>query len=246
MTAQPIEILRPGGDGTLTVHGMDDETKAMLGFLARYHGSTLVNYEHDLKVFATWARNHGLLNVLDAERWQLELYVRSLIEQGLKPSTIGRRFGTVRSFYRMAHADGLLSTGKDPAFYVRTPRIDTDQQYRTWFESVDMAIMLRTAGETGNTLDKAVLQLTFDLALRVGELCSLNVESIQHTRNGPQLSFIGKGSRLAEMMIPPASMVAIDPVHRRGPASDRAAVPQTGTATGSAGATCRPSCGEAW
>lgn len=205
MAAQTIEILPPRTPRDLTAHGMDDETKAMLGFLARYHGRTLENYELDLKQFKEWTLSNGIGNMLRAERWQLELYVRHMVERGLAASTISRRYGTVRSFYRMAHADGLIT--KDPAYYVRTPKVEVDQQYRTWFESVDMAIMLRMATAP---VDRAVLQIMFDLALRVGELCGLDVTSLARTPAGPVLRFIGKGNKLAVMMVPPASMSALD------------------------------------
>lgn len=205
MAAQTIEILPAQPSGSLTMHGMDDETKAMLGFLARYHGRTLENYELDLKQFKEWTLERGIPNMLRAERWQLELYVRHMVDRGLAASTISRRYGTVRSFYRMAHADGLMA--KDPAYYVRTPKVEVDQQYRTWFESVDMAIMLRTAK---NPLDRAVLQIMFDLALRVGELCGLDVSSLERTSAGPLIRFVGKGNKLAVMAVPPASLVPLD------------------------------------
>ena len=206
MTTHAIEILPAGtSSNAIGVHGIDDENKALLGYLARYKGQTLRNYEFDLRTFQEWTRKIGLLRMLDAERYQLELYVRYLTERGLAPATIGRRFGTVRGFYHFAHVDGLIL--KDPAAYVKTPKIEHDQQYRTWFETVDMALVLRTATDP---LDRAVLHLMFDLALRVGELCSLNVESIDRTSNGVFLRFIGKGGKLAVMQIPFVSLTALD------------------------------------
>ncbi|MBV9292646.1 MAG: tyrosine-type recombinase/integrase [Frankiales bacterium] len=202
------ELIAPDAiiSGDLTVHGMDDETKVMLGFLARHYGRTLENYELDLRLFKQWATSNGLLNILTAERWQLELYVRHMVtERHLAPATVSRRFGTIRQLYRFAHDDGVIA--RNPAAGVRMPKVDHEQQYRTWFTSVDMAIVLRFADRP---LDRAVLQIMFDLALRVGELCSLDVESIRQTNAGPRVSFIGKGGRLASMLVPPSSVVAID------------------------------------
>lgn len=205
-TQQIVDIIpAQHSGGTLGHHPLDDETKALLGYLARYHGKTLTNYEIDLRQFKTWTLDFGLKSMLQAERYQLELYVRYMQDRGLATSTINRRFGTVRGFYHFAHVDGLIL--KDPAAYVATPRVRHDQQYRTWFESVDMAIVLRRATDP---LDRAVLQLMFDLALRVGELCALNVDSMTPTNAGTLLRFIGKGNKLAEMVIPAASMAALD------------------------------------
>lgn len=190
---------------TLNIHGMDDETKAVLGYLARYTGRTLGNYELDLKMFRRWMPTVGLTRILDAERWQLELWVRSMTEAGYAPSTVSRRFGAVRGFFHFAHVDGLIA--KDPSAYVRTPKVETELQYRTYFESVDMALVLRHATAP---LDRAVLTLMFDLALRVGELCGLDVSSIVRAGNGTFLRFIGKGGKPAELLIPPASLRAIE------------------------------------
>lgn len=206
MTAHAIEVTTLGTSGTLDIHGLDDERKAYVGFLARYDGQTLRNYEWDLKNFKAWTVSElGLLTMLQAERHHLELFVRGLRAWGLAASTIGRRFGTVRGYYTYAHVEGLIQ--KNPAAYVKTPKIKADQQYRTWYESVDMAIVMRVATDPRQ---RAIIQLMFDLALRVGELCALNVGSLSYTKAGPMLRFLGKGDKLAEMVVHPPTMAALE------------------------------------
>lgn len=201
----PSEIIPAQPAGALNVHGMDDETKARVAFLARYHGRTLENCEMDLDQYRDWLRDDVRIhNMLAAEPFILELYLRHLIDRGLATATVCRRFGTVRGFYKRAHQHGLIN--RDPTADVELPKIKHDQQYRTWFESVDMAIILR---KVVDPLDRVVLQMMFDLSLRVGELCALDVESIAATPTGPRLRFIGKGNEAADMAIPPTSMAAI-------------------------------------
>jgi hypothetical protein len=129
VTAHTIEILPAERSGTLSIHGMDDETKTLLGFLARYTGRTLENYEMDLRQFQAWAHGMGLLRLLDAERFHLELYVRHLVERGLAASTVSRMFGTVRGLFHYAHVDGVIA--KDPAAYVKSSPAATSRRSST-------------------------------------------------------------------------------------------------------------------
>lgn len=207
MTTHAIEILpaQPNGHA-IGVHGLDDETKALLGYLARYTGATLKQYENDMRLFREWAARMGCLRLLTAERYLLELYVRHMSEDcGQAPSTVRRKFGTVRGFYTMAHNDGIIA--RNPAAGVRLPKIEHTQQYRTWFETIDIAQILR---DTTDPRDGAVLQMMFDLALRVGELCALDVDSIRYESDGTFVRFIGKGGKPANMAIPPACLRRVE------------------------------------
>src|SRR4051794_31106411 len=114
---------------------MDDEMKAYFGFLARFrHPTTLADYEMDLKQFQAWTRQMNILSMLAVERVHLDPYVAHMVTRGLAPATINRRFGTVRGFFRYAHVEGMIL--KDPAAYIATPKIQHDQQRRTYYESV--------------------------------------------------------------------------------------------------------------
>ena len=81
--------------------------------LPRAGARTLEASRSGLRGFFQWAADHGL-DVLAATRPEIQLYVRTMEEQGLAPSTIDRRLSTVCGLYRFAHIDGRIAS--NPAF----------------------------------------------------------------------------------------------------------------------------------
>ena len=73
-----------------------------------------------MRAFFEWAAETGL-EVLKATRPQIELYVGTMEERGLAPTTIDRRLSTVCGYYRFAHIDGRIAV--NPAQYVRRPKV---------------------------------------------------------------------------------------------------------------------------
>lgn len=92
---------------------------AAAAFLARYSGRTVDAYRHDLRGYFNWGGSVGLV-VLEATRPHIELYRRSLEEQGLAASTIDLRLSTVCGFYRSPHIDGRVAS--NPAHYAYRAR----------------------------------------------------------------------------------------------------------------------------
>jgi hypothetical protein len=68
----------------------DPALMAAAGFLAGYSGTTRVGYTIDLRSWWRWCELAGL-DVFDAKRAHIELYVRSLEDHPYARSTIGRR-----------------------------------------------------------------------------------------------------------------------------------------------------------
>ena len=67
---------------------------ALAGFLTGYSGNTRLAYQQDLRQFASWCHDQGL--VLEAvRRIDVELFARWLEHRGAARATIGRRLSTV-------------------------------------------------------------------------------------------------------------------------------------------------------
>lgn len=98
---------------------IDEAHLAAAAFLSRYRARTLEAYRYDLRIFFQWAADHGL-DVLAATRPEIELYVRTMEEQGLAATTIDRRLSTVCGMYRFAHMDSRITS--NPAQSCTAPR----------------------------------------------------------------------------------------------------------------------------
>jgi site-specific recombinase XerD len=74
------------------------EVLAVAGFLAGYCGVTWIGYATDLRLFAHWC-HQGHLTLFSVRRAHLELFGRSMEQNGRMRSTVARRLSTLASFY---------------------------------------------------------------------------------------------------------------------------------------------------
>lgn len=136
-------------------------------------------------------------------------------ERGLARSTIARRGAAARTFTSWAHEAGHLDT--DPALLLRSPRADRTLPVVL---TQEQSIALVTARETASTegedqaspaatpegpvevaveaRDRAMLEVLYSSALRVSELCGLDVRDVDQSER--LLRVLGKGNK--ERMVP--------------------------------------------
>lgn len=110
--------------------------------------------------------------------------------QNHAPSTIGRRIASVRAFFKWAKRMKLIST--NPATALKTPK--KPQPLPKFLSEKQVSQMLQSDSDEVLVIrDRAILELLYASAIRVSELCSLNVSDV----NFEELSVkvIGKGNK---------------------------------------------------
>jgi integrase/recombinase XerC len=131
-------------------------------------------------------------------------YLASMKRRGLAPATINRRLATLRSLGKVARILGMIPWVLE-AKNVRSERVrETKGPGR---ENVMQMIGHMTAlpREKENLRDLAIVRLAYDLGLRRGEICSLNVADVtadglkvrRKGKQGKQTLFIPKPTRTA-------------------------------------------------
>lgn len=190
----------------LTAEHMDPETRALLLFLANRTANTRTAYELDLKAFMTWSRGFGVPSMLLCQRMHLELYLEHLKSRGIAPATVARRFNTVKLFLRLAYEESIITD--DPAKRVRVPKVDHERQRRTWLSTVAMARVMEVAH--ASAYDYALMMWMTNTAMRVGEVCALDVEDIHREPTRVWVGFVGKGNKYARVDLPYAVVAALD------------------------------------
>lgn len=221
MTAHVTEILPAGNStGVPILDGIDDETRAVWGFLARYNNRhTRENYRHDIEQFARWCHGDvGLPTMLHATRLHAEMYLRHIQAAGYSQATVQRKFGTVKQFYRYAVIDELIA--KDPTVHIDRPPVDHNRQRRTRLTTLQYGQLLNHVRARGPANEYAMITSMGMMGLRIAEMCSLNVESILRQVGQANLRFIGKGNKQFVIDIPLEVLSAFD-----GIAGDRAEGP---------------------
>jgi site-specific recombinase XerD len=195
--AQPSHALVPGtanevGFYDITAERTDPLRFVVASFLARYKGSTLYDYCHDLELFFTWCANNHL-PVLEAKRGHLELYLRHLERRALAESTISRRFGTVACLYKYARRDKVIID--DPAEWIDRPEVRLESQRRTFMTPLEFGKWMAQARETGH-VEYALGALLGLRGLRIAEACRLNVD--------PAALAAGRDHQVALISLPPS------------------------------------------
>lgn len=127
-------------------------------------------------------------------------YRTHLRDSGLAPATINRRLATLRSLVTLARRFGLIDwelvLRNEPSRAYR----DTRGPGRAGYQR-----LLRAAAEQPDPVkaarDVALLRLMADLALRVGEVCRLDLDDVDLERRTVRLA--GKGQREMETLTLP-------------------------------------------
>lgn len=171
-----------------------------LGELAdvrRLAPATVRAYRADLRGFADVAGDTALedvdLDLLREWMWRAS-------QAGDAKSTIARRAAAVRTFFAWALDQGILST--NPAARLVSPRsgraLPTVAAAPALTALLDDLGARAAAGDPSDLRDHAILEMLYGSALRVSELCALDIADIDRERR--TLRVWGKGSK--ERVVP--------------------------------------------
>lgn len=187
-----------GGSLPATINTLGEVEVACLGFLGRFHGNTLNLYKYHLRKYLQWCAGHGLDPLRDIKRVHVEMYVRYLVEKGLKPSSIGTRMSPVKGFYKFAVIDEMIL--RNPAEFVALPKITFEKPRLVPYR--DLMLWLETAKEI-SPRHWALTTVLAGMALRISEAASLRVESyLPNIEQGQHImKFTQKGGGAAQMPV---------------------------------------------
>lgn len=185
-------------------------TPEVAGFLEHLAGPrdlsphTVAAYRRDLLDLEEFARAYLCRDDFrwrDIDRGVVRAFLGEAGRRGLAPRTVARKLAAVRSFFRHLRRTGGVSS--NPARSVRGPKLDrtlpghlrteeTEALFR-WAET-------RAASENGlaETRLLAILELLYGSGLRLAELASLEVRSLD--LDGGRVRVLGKGRK--ERIVP--------------------------------------------
>jgi integrase/recombinase XerC len=116
-------------------------------------------------------------------------YKNSMVDVGLAPSTVNRRLAALRSLVKLARTIGMVSwtlevEGVKSQAY-RDTRGPGREGFRKLLDSLDARVDAKAAR------DRAILHLLYDIALRRGEVVSLDLEHVD--LKAGTVAVLGKG-----------------------------------------------------
>ena len=183
----------------------------------RHSPRTCESYQRDLRRLAGWLSQSGLTAWHRVTNHDLRRYVATLSREGLSGRSIARHLSATRRFYQFLLREKLASD--NPALDIRAPKsgrrlprvADVDQLNHLLDCQPDDPLEVR---------DLCMFELMYSSGLRLAELASLNLDTVD--LRGGEVRVLGKGGKERLLPVGRKAIAAIQAwlQHRAALASD--------------------------
>ncbi|MDE3090165.1 MAG: tyrosine recombinase [Chloroflexota bacterium] len=201
-----------------TATSMEEQIHEFLAHLQesqRYARNTVEAYRNDLNQFlnfATSERPH-LTHWSRVDKPLLLGFVMHLKERGYTPSSVARKVAVLKTFYHFLTERNIVA--EDPTATLGSPKVQKRLPQILTPDEVDRLLAAPVAHSTPKGFrDRAILELLYATGVRVTELVSLDVETVdlEHAT----LHCKGQGARLRVLPISSRAAEALSDYLRRG------------------------------
>lgn len=159
----------------------------------RLSAHTVAAYERDLLSLCEFAKKEGIAAFADMDSYHVRRFAAFNYRQGLSARSIARRLSAVRSFLAFLVREGVVRS--NVAVHVQAPRpsrrlpaaLDTDQVARLLENDGDDELIVR---------DRAIFELMYSSGLRLAELVSLDLTSVDLADRTVRVTGKGDKSRV--------------------------------------------------
>ena len=173
---------------------------------------TIEAYSRDVVSFAKLLEKLGIDSFTSSSTDHIEMFIKDLKLKGLADASICRAFMSIKVLYRFLHREGLISSNITQS--LQAPKIwQLIPEVLSYDEVLQLLKLPNVTTEQG-ALEKAILEVLYACGLRVSELCSLNIHSVDDTF----LKVMGKGKKERLVPMGKEALFAIDHylMHYRG------------------------------
>jgi integrase/recombinase XerC len=177
---------------------------------------TVRAYVGDVVSLLDHATRMGCTDPGDLDLGTLRSWLARLRTTGAARSTLARRAAAARGFTAWAHREGLLDA--DPGQRLASPK--AHRTLPTVLRPDQAEALVRAPGlpsgspEALRIRDAAILELLYATGIRVGELCGLDVDDVDHSRRVVRVT--GKGAKQRSVPYGVPAQRAVDTWLRRG------------------------------
>ena len=169
--------------------------------------NTVSAYQRDVRLFVEWVDRHGVQAPTQVTKQHIRSYVAFLTTSKLARRSISRKKAALARYFgwlsrnRKVKVDPTVGV-KTPSDKGRLPKVLAAEQLRALLEHHP-----QEHPRWRHLRDDAVVEMLYGSGLRVSELCSLDVDSIDARRGIVRV--MGKGSKERQV---PVSKPAVDAV----------------------------------
>lgn len=158
----------------------------------RYSSNTIKSYKKDLFDFLNFCNKNSKKQLNNISEKFIKNYIMKLNDSGLETISISRKLASIRGFFKYAYINEYIS--KNPAAVITNPKVKRKLPEVTTSASIlDIYKNISKLEPQKQFRIKIIFELLYGSALRVDELCKLNIEDLD--LNNKILRVKGKGSK---------------------------------------------------
>jgi len=166
---------------------------AELSGVSRASQNTIDAYTRDLNEFILFCDEKEIKLINKITDRTIRHFVIRLSESGVEKSTISRKLSALRRLLNFALRHDLIE--KNPISKIPNPKVKRKLPETINLDSfLEIFRLLDEKGGNSSIKIKAQFELLYGCALRVSELCSLNIGDIDF--NNMSVKILGKGSKI--------------------------------------------------
>jgi len=179
---------------------------------------TVRAYHGDIRSLLEYAARSGITALGEIDVWVLRRWLAAQYKEGRADATRARRGAAARAFTSFARRQGWLAADPGPQLGIPKARrvlpavLRREEMNSALAESEDRARAERTSGRPVTAAlalrDAAVLELLYASAIRVSELCGLDVDGLDGERRTVRVLGKGGKERVVPVGVPAARAVA--------------------------------------
>jgi tyrosine recombinase XerD len=153
--------------------------------------NTVKNYRLDLEHLAEWLSGRGLTDWAVVRRQDMRAWVAWMHGEGYAPTSIARKLSAARALYRYLAREGVQT--ETPLLLVPAPRLRRTLPAVLSIEEIERLLAAPDGSTPLGMRDRCMFEVLYATGLRLSELLSLTVESIEWTSRTIRVT--GKGNK---------------------------------------------------
>jgi integrase/recombinase XerC len=156
----------------------------------RYSPHTISNYQRDLRQFIDYCLQHDIKHWTEVDNHLMRSYIATRHRKGLGGRSLQRELSAIRSFFHFLCREAQVK--HNPVIGISAPK--TGRKLPTPLDVDEMSQLLNLNHDTPTAVrDWAMMELMYSAGLRLAELVSLNIDSIDPADDSVPVS--GKGAK---------------------------------------------------
>lgn len=164
----------------------------------RFSAHTITAYQHDLQQFADFLQlQYNLPEISSATHEMVRSWLVELLSDKITPRSVNRKLSVLKSFFRFCKKQGYIT--ENPMLRVIAPK--TSKHLPVFLEKEPIEKLFSSMpfdpGFQGSR-DKLILTLFYATGMRLSELCSLSINSVDFDKKVIKVT----GKRSKERIIP--------------------------------------------